>query len=129
MFQFELLSGKQAGGFWLARRFPVRLGRSPASDLRVEEPGVYDDHATFEFDDQRRLQMRVQEPALAAVNGQPTQRAHLRNGDRLTLGSATLRLWLAPVRQSHLRLGEALLWALWIGVALVQLLLLRWLWN
>jgi hypothetical protein len=129
MFQFEILSGKPAGGFWLARRFPVQLGRSPASDLRLEEPGVYEQHASFDLDAQNRLQMCVHKPALASVNGQPASQTALRNGDRLTLGSATLRLWLAPVRQSHLRLGEVLLWSLWLGVGAGQLLLLRWLWS
>jgi hypothetical protein len=129
MFQFEILSGKQAGGLWLARRFPVRLGRSAGNDLRLEESGVYEEHAVFEMDGNRHLTLRVIEPALTAVNGQPTSEATLRNGDVLTLGSARLRLWLAPARQSHLRLGEFLLWGLWFGVAAAQLLLLRWLWQ
>ena len=129
MFQFEVLSGKQAGGLWLARRFPVRLGRSRESDLRVEEPGVYDAHAAFAFDEHRHLQLHVLEPATAAVNDEPTRLRALRNGDVLRFGSVTLRLWLAPVRQRGLRLGEALLWLLWFGVAIAQLALLRWLWN
>lgn len=129
MFQFEQLTGEQAGGHWLARRFPVRLGRSPASDIRVEAAGVYDAHAVFTLDDAARLKMTVLDPARAAVNGEPVAEAALRNGDVLQFGSASLRLWLAPLRQSHLKLGEALLWLLWCGVAVIQLALLRWLWR
>ena len=129
MFQFEVLSGTTAGGTWLARRFPLNIGRSTTSDIRLEDPGVYEEHATLCLDDQRRLQLAVHEPALAALNGQPTTSAPLRNGDHLTLGSASLRIWLAPVRQAHLRWGEACLWALWIGAAGAQILLMRWLWR
>lgn len=129
MFQFEILSGKQAGGFWLARRFPVRLGRSAGNDLRLEEPGVYEEHAVLDLDDHRRLTLRVEQAALAAVNGQPVTQTTLSNGDQLTVGSATLRLWLAPVRQSHLRLGELLLWTLWLAVGASQVCLMRWLWH
>lgn len=126
-FQFQVLTGNAAGGLWLARRFPLRLGRGAGCDLRIEEPGVYEEHATLTLED-RRLWLRVRPPALAEVNGEPAAEAALRAGDVLTLGSAQLRVWLAPTRQRGLRLGEGLLWALWLGVLLAQFFLLRWLW-
>lgn len=129
MFQFEVLSGDAAGSQWLARRFPLQLGRSAASDFQIEQPGVYDQHATFDLDATGHLALSIHPPAQGAVNGEPVTTAVLRNGDLLTFGSARLRLWLAPVQQRGLRLGELLLWGIWFGVAAAQLALLRWLWS
>ena len=40
MLQLSILSGKTAGTEWVARRFPVRIGRAPDSDLKLEDAGI-----------------------------------------------------------------------------------------
>jgi len=49
MVQLKILSGTRAGTTWAARRFPVRIGRSPSADLQLEEPGVWDHHLQLDF--------------------------------------------------------------------------------
>ena len=49
MVQLKILSGKKAGTAWVARRFPVRIGRSAGADLQLEESGVWDEHLQLDF--------------------------------------------------------------------------------
>ena len=50
MVQLQILSGKQAGALWVARRFPVHVGRAADNDLQLEEDGVWDEHLQLDFD-------------------------------------------------------------------------------
>ncbi len=127
MVQLDIVSGKMAGTAWLARRFPVRIGRSPEADLRLEDDGVWDQHLELSLDRAEGFVLRVQSPAVAAVNDEPIDRARLRNGDAIALGSARLRFWLRPARQSRLWVRETVVWLLLAGVFAGQLLLLNWL--
>lgn len=127
MVQFRILSGKQAGTSWVARRFPVRIGRSANSDLRLEEPGVWEQHLRLEFRRHEGFVLAAEPQALAAVNGQPLQEAVLRNGDQIELGGLKLQFWLTETRQYGLRLREL---ATWTGIGLVfatQVALIYWL--
>lgn len=127
MVQLDIVSGKMAGTAWLARRFPVRIGRSPEADLRLEDDGVWDQHLELSLDRAEGFVLQVQSPAVAAVNDEPIDRARLRNGDAIALGSARLRFWLRPACQSGLWVREAVVWLLLVGVFAGQLLLLNWL--
>ena len=49
MVHFKILSGKKAGATWVARHFPVRIGRAPTCDLQLEEHGVWNEHFRVEF--------------------------------------------------------------------------------
>jgi pSer/pThr/pTyr-binding forkhead associated (FHA) protein len=117
MIQFKILSGKKAGTLWAARHFPVRIGRSADSDLPLEENGVWDDHLKINLVPAEGLILEAQPSALASVNGQPAQRAVLRNGDVIEIGSVKIQFWLNEARQRGLKFREALIWAL---VALVS---------
>lgn len=127
MVQLDIVSGKMAGTAWLARHFPVRIGRSPEADLRLEDDGVWDQHLELSLDRAEGFILQVQSPAVAAVNDEPFHRAQLRNGDAIALGSARLRFWLRPVRQSRLGIRETVVWLTLAGVFAGQLLLLNWL--
>ena len=85
MIQLKVLSGKKAGTIWVARRFPVRIGRSGAADLQLEEDGVWDEHLQLDFDPAEGIVLSAQPNALASVNGQPVHQAVLRNGDAIEL--------------------------------------------
>ena len=87
MVQLKVLSGKKAGTAWVARRFPVRIGRSAAADLQLEEDGVWDQHLQLDFDPAEGIVLSAQPNALATVNGQPVQQTVLRNGDAIEIGS------------------------------------------
>jgi pSer/pThr/pTyr-binding forkhead associated (FHA) protein len=127
MVQLEVLSGQQAGRLWVARRFPVRVGRAPDNDLCLEDAGVFDRHLELGLENRQTIRVSVVEPALAAVNGQPVRQCPLRNGDTLELGATRLRFWLAPTSQAGLRASETIVWLTWGAVVAVQIGLIRWL--
>lgn len=127
MVQFDILSGKKAGEVFVARRFPVRIGRAAAADLRLEEDGVWEQHAQIELDPAQGFILSAQPDALVGVNGQPVRQAVLCNGDALQLGSLKLQFWLGEARQSGLRLREALTWTAIGFISFGQIGLIYWL--
>jgi pSer/pThr/pTyr-binding forkhead associated (FHA) protein len=118
MVQLRVLSGKKAGTCWVARRFPVRIGRSPKADLQLEEDGVWDEHLELSLTPQTGFRLKTLPNALAMVNGEPVSEAFLRNGDAIQLGAARIQFWLSDARQTRLTIRE---WAVWTGVALISL--------
>jgi len=125
--QLQILSGKQAGVFWNARRFPVRVGRAAANDLQLEEEGVWDEHFQFTLNPAEGFTLSAHPGAIVSINQAPVQTAHLRNGDIITAGSAKLCFRLGDNRQRGLRLREWFVWTLIIGVCLSQVALIYWL--
>jgi pSer/pThr/pTyr-binding forkhead associated (FHA) protein len=127
MIQFQILSGKQAGHRWVARRFPVRIGRDVANDLRLEEAGVWDRHCEVRLDAATGFVLAVQSQAILTLNHEPVQTALLRNGDSLELGSVRLRFWLADPVVRTFRVGEWFVWTLVSAIALGEIALICWL--
>jgi pSer/pThr/pTyr-binding forkhead associated (FHA) protein len=127
MVQLEILSGKTAGIKWIARRFPVRVGRSADADLRLEEQGVWDEHFQIILDPGAGFVLEGRSDALVVTNGEPMQRAVLRNGDKIQIGAVKLQFWLGEARQQGLRLREGLVWTLLLAVCLGQIALIYWL--
>ena len=127
MIQLRIFSGIKAGTSWVARRFPVRIGRSATADLRLEEDGVWEQHLLIEFKREEGYLLAAQGEALVSVNGEPIEQTVLHNGDCITAGSVELQFWLGEVRQSGLGLREAVTWlaigAVWLG----QFALIYWL--
>jgi predicted component of type VI protein secretion system len=127
MIQLQVLSGKQAGLLWEARRFPVRVGRAADNDLRLEDDGVWEEHFQIHSDPHAGFNLAAHPGAIIAVNQTAAPTARLRNGDVITLGAARLSFRLSETRQRSLRLREALLWVLIAGVSLGQVILIGWL--
>ena len=118
MVQLKILSGKKAGNSWVARRFPVRIGRSAAADLQLEETGVWDQHLQMDFQPAEGFSLRAHPDAFATLNGQRFQQTALRNGDTIEIGSARMQFWLSESRQRGLRLRE---WLTWTGIGAICL--------
>ena len=127
MVQLKVLSGKKAGTAWVARRFPVRIGRSSDADLQLEESGVWDQHLRLDFNLTEGIVLNAQPDALATVNGQPVHQTVLRNGDAINIGSARMQFWLSETRQTGLRLREGLTWAGIAAISFGQIGLIYWL--
>ena len=127
MICINILSGKQAGASRALRRFPVRIGRSAASDIQLEEDGVWDEHLLIGLNPSAGFVLETQQGALITINGQPMQHAVLGNGDTIQIGSLKMQFWLAEARQRGLRFHEALAWALIFTVAAGQAALISWL--
>jgi len=127
MVQLKVLSGKKAGTAWVARRFPVRIGRSAGANLQVEESGVWDQHLQLDFNPAEGIVLSAQPNALTAVNGQAVRQTVLRNGDTIDIGSLRLQFWLSETRQADLRLREGFTWAAIAAISLGQVGLIYWL--
>jgi pSer/pThr/pTyr-binding forkhead associated (FHA) protein len=127
MIQLKVLSGKKAGTIWVARRFPVRIGRSAAANLRLEEDGVWDEHLQLDFNPSEGIVLSAQPDAPASVNGEPVRQTVLRNGDAIEIGSLRMQFWLSETRQAGLRFREGLTWAGIAAVCLGQVWLIYWL--
>lgn len=127
MVQLRILSGKKAGTAWVARRFPVRIGRAPQADCQLEDEGVWEQHLQLELQRGSGLVLRSRPEAPALVNGQPVHQAVLRNGDLIELGAAKLQFWLSESRQAGWGFGEVLTWFGIGGITLGQVYLIYWL--
>ena len=127
MIQLEILSDETARVPWVARQFPVRIGRSANSDLQLAASGVWDRHLELNFDPARGFVLAVQPDAIATVNGESVRETVLHNGDSIEIGSVKLRFWLGATRQTGLRLREALPWAALLAITAGQIALIYWL--
>ena len=127
MIQLEILSGKTAGARWVARRFPVRIGRSATADLQLEEHGVWDEHLQIALNPAAGFVLQTAPAAIATVNAQPVERAVLRNGDTIEVGAVKLRFWLTEAPQRGLRFRENFVWVIIAAVCLGQIALIYWL--
>ena len=124
MVQFQVISGKMAGSVYAARHFPFHIGRARNADLRLEEPGVWDEHLRLSLVPGEGFVLQTRPPALAALNGQPFEEALLRNGDAIEIGGLKLHFWLGETRQKKLRWREAWIWALVVLVTAAQVFLI-----
>jgi hypothetical protein len=127
MVQLKILSGKKAGVTWTARRFPVRVGRSPACDLQLEEHGVWDEHFRISLNAAAGFVLETQPDALVTANGLPAQRLLLHNGDTIEIGASKIQFWLGEARRRGLRASEWLVWTTIVVVTLAQIALVYWL--
>ncbi len=127
MIQFQILTGKQAGAQWMARRFPVRIGRATGNDLQLEEAGVWDQHCVLNLNPAEGFILTAQSDALLTVNQAATRSIRLRNGDQVEMGSARLRFWLKEAPQRTQRFHEWLVWTLVVAICLGEVAIVYWL--
>lgn len=126
MVQFKILTGRRAGAVCPVERFPARIGRSPGSEIVLEDAGVWEEHLTLTLDPESGFAVSLHQGAIATVNGQPFEGHRLRNGDVIELGATKIQFWIGTVRQTNLRWRE---WALWIGLAILFAVQLVMLWK
>ena len=127
MIQLRILSGKMAGDIQVVRRFPFRIGRAAGNDLVLDDPGVWDNHLTLELQKNEGFTLHTAPETFAAINDQRQTSARLRNGDRISFGSAKIQFWLAAPRQRGLRLRELAVWLIIAAVTAFQFVLIYWL--
>jgi pSer/pThr/pTyr-binding forkhead associated (FHA) protein len=110
MVQLRVISGSQAGAEVAARRFPFCIGREAGADLRLLDPGVWDQHARLHCRADEGFELEARSQACVSVNGCAAARVPLANGDLIEMGAARLRFWLAPPRQRKFHFREAVTW-------------------
>ena len=108
----------------LTDHFPYRIGRSTAADLRLDSPGVFDDHAVIALDDCGRYAIAARGSSLLLINGVQASTAPLRSGDEIALGGSRVLVSLAPARQTGLRSTEAMVWSLLFLVFVAEIALI-----
>jgi predicted component of type VI protein secretion system len=124
--QLHILSGRQAGGEFVVRRFPFLIGRAGAH-LPLEDAGVWERHLQIDFPRGEGFTFTTQSEAGVILNGTPAAAGLLRNGDLLELGAARLRVWLTRTRQPGLRWCESLIWISLLALMAAQAALVWWL--
>ena len=127
MVQLRFLNGKRSGSIQILRNYPCSIGRNPSSDVPVEEPGVWDQHCEIDLDLSCGFTLKTDPSAIASVNGEPVQRALLKNGDRIDLGALKLQFWLNPSQTRSFRIRELLTWVALVFFSLFQVALFYWL--
>lgn len=129
MLQLQILSGKQAGVLWDARRFPVKIGRALGSDLQLEEEGVWDEHCRVEMKTAEGFIVVAHPGAIVSVNHTPAETVRLRNGDIIIAGSVRIAFRLSETKQRRLKYREAFVWLIIAGITGSQIALICWLWG
>ena len=124
MVQLRVLNGSRAGTAHLAQRFPFTIGRAETDDLRIAEPGVWDNHLQIDFTAPEGFRLRRLGQGRASVNGAEFDDYLLRNGDTFELGAVKVQFWLAEVRQISNRSRELLVWAGLATLILAELMLM-----
>ena len=124
MVQLNISSRTKAGSVWLAHSFPFVAGRSAASDLVLDHPGVWDRHFEVGLAMPDGFLLKVHPPATLSVNGHPVESAVLRNGDLIELGDMKIRFSLQAALQSGLRVREAFTWLAFAALGVGQLVLI-----
>jgi uncharacterized protein DUF4388/type III secretion system (T3SS) inner membrane Yop/YscD-like protein len=115
VFILKFLSGEYQGqAFTLSPDRDFVIGSNPGLDLVLKEKGVLRQHAKISLQGDR-FRLEVLSPAsLAFVNGEKVTRALLKEGDRIMVGTAILRLETAdkapeappPSKRSQKMSGE-----------------------
>jgi hypothetical protein len=116
-----------AGGHCDVRHFPFLIGRSQASDCRIEEEGVWEQHLRILVDTTKGFVLSVQPDAMASVNGQLVREAVLRNGDIISMGASQIRFLMGPTRQRGFKWREYATWFAFGLLCLGQIALIYWL--
>ncbi len=104
----------------LAEAFPYQIGRSSQADLRLQEPGVFENHASIVPSEKARFVVQTEGESLLLRNGEPVRRVQLAPGDEFLIGSARILVSLAPAKQKRLAASEAAVWLLLAGVMASQ---------
>lgn len=127
MVLLKVLTGSRAGSSHTARDFPLTVGRSAASLLRLEDPGVWENHLRLDLKFPDGFLLTLQPNAHATVNGQPFTATLLRNGDLIEFGAVKLQFWLAKAEQIRLAWREWLTWLALAALVAAQIALIYWL--
>ena len=127
MVLLKVLTGSRAGSSHTARSFPLTVGRSAASLLRLEDPGVWENHLRLDLKFPDGFLLTLQPDAHATVNGQPFTATLLRNGDLIEFGAVKLQFWLAKAEQIRLAWREWLTWLALAALIAAQIALIYWL--
>jgi len=93
----------------------------------MEEAGVWDEHVKLSLDPPKVFCSKLKTDAFASINGKQAQRAALRNGDIIELGSLKLQFWLSEAPRVDCGFAKRLSGTIITAVCLAQVALVYWL--
>ncbi|MGV3771268.1 MAG: FHA domain-containing protein [Verrucomicrobiales bacterium] len=120
MLQFQILSGSKAGEVINCNETPAIIGRGSSVHVLLPDAGVWDEHLEVKLEG-LELKATVLGSALASINGNPFQTTLIRNGDQLTTGAASFRVYLQPAQQKKISLREAATWLIATAIVVIQI--------
>ena len=110
MVRLHVVAGNRSGFCFSSSRLPIRVGRASDNDLTLDDPGIWPMHFSIARE-KNDLTIHVGPDALLSINSEPVQKALLRNGDVISIGSIKLQFGFTPVRQTSLIWRERATWA------------------
>lgn len=122
-------SGRASNHFVAVNHFPVTIGRSANSQLRLEDPGIWDMHAKLTLLPGKGILLQPLSDGTVTLHDQPVTTATvLRNGDIFHLSTIQCQFQLGPSAPGKLMWREWLFWLL-LGAAIIgQIYLIGSLW-
>jgi len=124
MIQLKVLSGSAAGTEMVARRFPFSVGRNSSCDLQVTDPGVWDEHFQIDLTLSDGFNLAAEANAFVVIEGKPIQKAILRNGEIMEIGTTKILFGFSATKQKGLAMREWLTWAALVALSLGQIALI-----
>lgn len=92
----------------------------------LEGPGIWPRHLRLDLDPGEGLVVSVEKGAIATLGDEPLERRRLRHGDELRVGPVILQFLVSPPARRSLVVWESALWAVLVGMVLVQVLAALW---
>ncbi len=127
MIQLQIVGGLRAGDLFVPKQLPLRIGRGPTDDLRLEDDGVWAGHACIELTPDGFFHLKAREEAWVCVDGARMRDTRIKGGDVLDLGAAKMIFQLASAPQRGLALREWFLWINLLVLAVSEMILMFWL--
>ena len=110
---------------YVVKKLPFIIGKGPSTDLRIESPGIWDQHLVIDLDrSTSKYVVETCNESLLTINHEAVTRAFLRNGDSLRIGACELVVGLSPTVQRANSLQELSGWGLITSIILVETALL-----
>lgn len=116
MVELELLRSDQESTTYPVSKFPCLIGRGSRCDVRVNEPGVWVEHAEITLEPDGAFRIKKKGDGSLLLRGESVDETGLHTSDIIDLGGTKLRFRLSAVRPSSQILGG---WIFWGSLVLV----------
>lgn len=116
MVELELVRSDQDSKTFPVSKFPCVIGRGSRCDIRLNEPGIWVEHAEITLQPDNSFRIEKKGDGSLLLKGEAITQAEIHAGDIIDLGGVKLRFRLAPVHPGAQSVGD---WLFWGSVALV----------
>lgn len=121
MVQLEILRRGQASAKHSVQTFPCVIGRAAGCGVRLDEPGIWDEHASLRHEDDLGFSLIASGGGSLTIGGETVREGRIKNGDTFELGAVAIRFWMSTTRPRSHRSGDIVFWSI-IGLAFVLMI-------